>query len=138
LIFNRKNTLKDIKIGEKIWRARKSWGLSQMELAERVGISFQQIQKYEKGATNISVIRLYQISEALGMDISHFFENEEKASNLADASIKYVARGDDPHNLLPLNKEEITLLKLFRKIKNKKLRKCVFNQLKGIIDIENK
>lgn len=129
--------MRDIKIGEKIKRARKSWGLSQMELAERLGISFQQIQKYEKGTTKISVIRLHQISEALGMDISLFFKNEEKASNLADVSFKYVPDRDDPHNLLPLNKEEIMLLKLFRKIRNKKLRESVLNQLKGIIDIEN-
>jgi len=129
--------LRDIKIGEKIKQARKSWGLSQMELAERLGISFQQIQKYEKDATRISVIRLHQISEALGMDIFYFFENEKKTPNLTDSSIKYVPQGDAPHNLLPLDKEEITLLKLFRKIKNKKLRECIFNQLKGIIAIEN-
>lgn len=126
----------DIKIGEKIKNARKSWGLSQIELAERLGISFQQIQKYEKGYTRISVMRLYQISEALGVDISHFFGGEKTPPNLSDASLKYTPGGDDPRNLQPLNKDEITLLKLFRKIENKKLRECVFNQIKGIIDIE--
>lgn len=127
----------NIEIGEKIKNARKSWGLSQIELAERLGISFQQIQKYEKGSTRISVVRLFQISKALGIDISHFFEGEENPLNLSDASIKYIADRDDLSNLQPLNKEEVMLLKLFRKIGNKKLKKCVFNHLKGIVEIEN-
>lgn len=127
----------DIKIGEKIKNTRKAWGLSQIDLAEKVGISFQQIQKYEKGNTRISVMRLYQIAEALGVDISYFFEEGKKLHTLSDASLKYSAKGDDPWNLLPLDKEEISLLKLFRKIKSKKLKESVFKQLKGIIDIQN-
>ena len=124
------------KIGEKIRLLRKSWGLSQLELAEKIGISFQQIQKYEKGATRISVMRLYQISEALGADITQFFDEGEKGLKLSDASLKYTSRGDDLNILQPLNKEEITLLKLFRKVDNSKLRESIFKQLRGIIDLE--
>jgi transcriptional regulator with XRE-family HTH domain len=47
-------------------------------LAERIGVSFQQIQKYEKGATRITVMRLQQISGALGVNITVFFEGGEK------------------------------------------------------------
>ena len=60
----------DKNIGKKIKRIRKALGLSQIALAERIGISFQQIQKYEKGASKISVVRLQQISEALHINIS--------------------------------------------------------------------
>ncbi len=62
------------KIGEKIRELRKKKGLSQIELANRIGISFQQIQKYEKGLSKISISRLYQISDALGVDINYFFQ----------------------------------------------------------------
>jgi transcriptional regulator with XRE-family HTH domain len=129
--------LQDIKIGEKIKRARKNWGLSQMELAERVGISFQQIQKYEKGATRISVTRLCQISKALGVPIADFLKDEKKSFAVSDASRKYSAAKSDPGELLPLNKDEMTLLKLFRKVKNKKLRECAIDLLKSIIAVEN-
>lgn len=126
------------RIGKKIKEIRNSWGLSQLELAEKIGISFQQIQKYEKGATRISVTRLYQISEALGVDILNFFITSENGMKVSDASMKYSPKGHDSNNLQPLDKEEIVLLKLFRKIKNKKLRESVLNQLRGIIELEKK
>ena len=89
------------KIGLKIKQLRKGWGLSQIELAERIGISFQQIQKYEKGATRISVARLQQISEALGVNITLFFEEEQRPLKVSDVDSLDLGQ--------PLNKEEITL-----------------------------
>jgi transcriptional regulator with XRE-family HTH domain len=123
------------KIGQKIKSLRKSWGLSQIELAEKIGISFQQIQKYEKGATRISVMRLHQIAEILGEDISHFFDIGKKVLKVSDASLEYVHRDNDIDRFKPLNKDEITLLKLFRKIDNKKLRESVFKQLRAIAEM---
>jgi transcriptional regulator with XRE-family HTH domain len=124
-------------IGLKIRQIRKGWGLSQIELAEKVGISFQQIQKYEKGSTRISVMRLQQISDALGVHITLFFEEGESIPKVSDYPRKYTPKGDNLENIQPLNKEEITLLKLFRKIKNRKIREGVLKQLRGIIEIEN-
>jgi transcriptional regulator with XRE-family HTH domain len=128
----------DKKIGQKIKQIRKSWGLSQMELAERMGISFQQIQKYEKGSTKISVMRLQQLSKALGVNIASFFEEGERTPKVSELTSKYTSRGDRLENLQPLNKEEITLLKLFRRIRNRKIRESMIKQLKGIIELENK
>ncbi|MCK4486139.1 MAG: helix-turn-helix transcriptional regulator, partial [Desulfobacterales bacterium] len=79
----------DKKIGLKIKQIRKSWGLSQIELAERIGISFQQIQKYEKGSTRISVMRLQQISKALGVNITAFFEEGKRAPQVSDLALRY-------------------------------------------------
>ena len=123
-------------IGKKIRQLRKDWGLSQLELAERVGVSFQQIQKYEKGATRISVMRLKQVSKALGVNINHFFDDEEKLLQVSDESVKYSPAGEINTGLTPLNKEEIVLLKQFRKIKNKKLRESILKQIQGIIELE--
>jgi transcriptional regulator with XRE-family HTH domain len=123
------------KIGQKIRLLRKSWGLSQIELAEKLGISFQQIQKYEKGNTRISVMRLHQIAEVLGADISHFFDKGENVLKVSDASLKYTYGGNDINRFKPLDKDEITLLKLFRKIDNKKLRESIFKQMRGIAEM---
>ena len=124
-------------IGRKIRQLRKHWGLSQMELAERIGISFQQIQKYEKGATTISVSRLQQISEALGIEITGFFREETKGPIVRDVGTGYGPEGDSFRMNQPLTPEEIRLLKLFRKTKNKKVREGILQQLRGIIELEN-
>jgi transcriptional regulator with XRE-family HTH domain len=128
--------LLDKTIGTKIRQIRKSWGVSQIELAERMGISFQQIQKYEKGSTRISVMRLKQISDALGVPITSFFEEGKKVPRVSDLTAGYTPGGDPFDSFQPLNKEEMTLLKLFRKTRNKKIRKGIIAQLRGVIELE--
>jgi transcriptional regulator with XRE-family HTH domain len=128
--------LLDKKIGLKIKQIRRSWGFSQIELAERMGISFQQIQKYEKGSTRISVMRLQQISDALGVNITTFFEEGKRAPKVSDTTLRYAPGGDTFDTFQPLNKEEITLLKLFRKTRNRKVREGIIEQLRGIIELE--
>jgi transcriptional regulator with XRE-family HTH domain len=62
----------DAKLGEKIRIRRTAAGMSQSELGEALGVSFQQIQKYEKGANRVSAVRLEQIAKALNESISYF------------------------------------------------------------------
>ncbi|MDP2752770.1 MAG: helix-turn-helix transcriptional regulator, partial [Nitrospirota bacterium] len=64
-------------IGETLKKYRLAANMSQMALAERIGISYQQLQKYEKGINNISVYRLQQISEALNIPISSLLDGQE-------------------------------------------------------------
>lgn len=124
------------KIGLKIKQFRKRWGLSQIELAERIGISFQQIQKYEKGLTRISVMRLQQISDVLGINITVFFKEEETPLKVTDVSLEYMPGQDRLEAFQPAGREEIILLKLFRKVKNKKVKDGIIKQLRGIVELE--
>lgn len=129
----------DKKIGEKIKALRKAVGISQIELAERIGISFQQIQKYEKGTSRISVLRLQQIAKALGTNISSFFETENTEGKVSDHPLKkYPVPEKVLHSPLVLTEEEMVILKLYRKIKNKKVRETIRKLLKGVIELENK
>ena len=64
----------DAHIGQRIRTRRNLLGLSQTELADAAGITFQQIQKYEKGVNRVGASRLQQFSEALGVPPSYFFE----------------------------------------------------------------
>jgi transcriptional regulator with XRE-family HTH domain len=128
----------DKKIGKKIRQIRKALGLSQIALAERIGISFQQIQKYEKGTSKISVLRLQQISEALHTNINTFFEAKESALQVFGPTVKYDSKEGFLHTPSLLNAEEATILKHFRKIKNKRFREGILRQLKGIIELEKK
>ena len=69
----------DTHVGKRIRHRRWLIGMTQQQLAERVGIKFQQIQKYETGANRVSASRLWDISEALEVPVSFFFEGLDAA-----------------------------------------------------------
>lgn len=64
----------DVHVGKRVRHRRWMLGVTQQQLAERVGIKFQQIQKYETGMNRISASRLWDIAEALDVPISFFFD----------------------------------------------------------------
>lgn len=64
----------DVHVGKRIRHRRWMVGMTQQQLAERVGIKFQQIQKYETGMNRVSASRLWEISAALNVQPSFFFE----------------------------------------------------------------
>lgn len=105
-------------MGGLIRNLRKSKGLSQMRLAEMIGVSYQQIQKYEKGTDNLSVDRLRQFAKALETPVTVFFPSGEGLA--AEASTPYGKLADD----------ERRLLELYRGLKSKKLKSAVFELLK--------
>ena len=67
----------DVHVGQRIRQRRWLTGMTQQKLAELVGIKFQQIQKYETGANRVSASRLWDIADALNIDVAHFFEGLE-------------------------------------------------------------
>jgi len=67
----------DVHVGKRIRHRRWMVGMTQQQLAEQVGIKFQQIQKYETGMNRVSASRLWDISEALSVPINFFFEGLE-------------------------------------------------------------
>lgn len=69
----------DAHVGKRIRHRRWMVGMTQQQLADRVGIKFQQIQKYETGMNRVSASRLWDISDVLGVPISFFFEGLEGA-----------------------------------------------------------
>jgi len=64
----------DLHLGKRLRRRRRLLGLTQQQLAAAVGVRFQQIQKYECGANRISAARLWQLSEALEVPVSYFYD----------------------------------------------------------------
>lgn len=65
----------DVHVGAQIRMRRKSLGMSQSALAGRLGITFQQVQKYEKGANRVGASRLQAIASILGVEVSSLFAN---------------------------------------------------------------
>lgn len=81
----------DVHVGKRIRHRRWLVGVTQQQLAEKVGIKFQQIQKYETGANRVSASRLWDIAESLDVDVSFFFSGidsvEEETENSSQSRI---------------------------------------------------
>ncbi len=67
----------DVHVGERVRITRLAARMSQTALADAGGVSFQQVQKYEKGTNRISASRLFQFAEILGVEVAHFFRGAE-------------------------------------------------------------
>jgi transcriptional regulator with XRE-family HTH domain len=74
----------DITVGAHIRLTRKARGVSQQALAEAVGLTFQQIQKYETGANRVSASKLAEIAAALEVSVAELFGDDASASGLTD------------------------------------------------------
>jgi transcriptional regulator with XRE-family HTH domain len=89
----------DVHVGKRVRHRRWLVGMTQQQLAEKVGIKFQQIQKYETGANRVSASRLWDIADALDVPVAFFFEGIEDAekkpaSNVATEAIPADLLGD--------------------------------------------
>lgn len=105
------------RIGQILKEARKARGMTQMKLSELIGVSYQQVQKYEKGS-DISVERLKQIAKAVNVPITLFFP----------AAAETVAEAPATYGKIP--EDEAALLRLYRRIKSRKAKKAVIELLK--------
>jgi len=104
----------DIHVGKRIRFKRKMVGLTQSDLGEKVSLTFQQIQKYEKGENRVSASKLFQIAQILKTSVSFFFEGYKE--NVANDSMEDITIDD---------KQSINLVQSFKAIKNPKLKKRI-------------
>ena len=94
----------DVHVGKRIRHRRWMNGVTQQQLAEAVGIKFQQIQKYETGMNRVSASRLWDIANVLNVPVSFFFEGL--------AETETAAQGDMPSDVLA-DKEALELLRSY-------------------------
>jgi transcriptional regulator with XRE-family HTH domain len=111
-------------IGNLIREMRKAAGMSQMRLADKIGVSYQQIQKYEKGASKLSIDRLTQIAEVFAVPVMAFLE-DTKAAKVAETQAAFSNLTDD----------EGKLLMLYRRLKRKRLKSAFTDMLKDIVKL---
>ena len=96
----------DVHVGKRVRHRRWMVGMTQQQLAEHVGIKFQQIQKYETGMNRVSASRLWDIAEALDVPVSFFFEG------LADGEAVKAAGPSMPTDLMA-DKEALELVRSY-------------------------
>jgi len=115
-------------LGQRIRYHRQRRGMTQMELAEHIGVSYQQVQKYEKGGSEITVRRLQRIADALQTSLLVFLP-EPETSRLSAKAAGYVAEPRSNGR----TKEEMVLLQLFSGIRSRKMRRELLRLMQSIV-----
>ncbi len=120
----------DVHVGYRVRMRRTLLGISQEKLGRELGLTFQQIQKYEKGANRVGASRLFQISQILDVPPSFFFDEMPE-------SLKPVVHGlaeeADPFEHQHLSKREtLELVRAYYKIPDEDIRKRIFDLVKAV------
>lgn len=121
----------DVHVGSRLKMRRKLLSISQGEIGNNLGLTFQQIQKYERGANRIASSRLLKLSKILDVPVVYFFEEmpdhvEQHARNFSFENPETF----DQNQLA--RRETLELVLNYYKIENTKARKKIFEFIKGI------
>lgn len=120
----------DVHVGARVRMRRMLIAMSQEKLGESLGLTFQQVQKYEKGTNRIGASRLYQIGSVLGVPIEYFFEGVE-SGEMGDGPFEPGASAGFDMDVLS-TAEGIQLNSAFFAITDAKLRKRILDLVKTL------
>ena len=116
-------------IGQRLRWRRKELKLTQEQLGERLSLTFQQVQKYEKGVNRISAGRLYEMSMALDVPIEYFYEGAQEYLAIPGHALQ---EESEPAAPLPqMDQEGMELLVAFKQIDDSDLRKTLLAAIKA-------
>ena len=125
----------DVHVGSRVRYRRMIIGMSQEKLGEKMNLTFQQIQKYEKGTNRIGASRLFQLSKILEVPVGYFFE--DAFANAAPAQATHGLHEPEQEGYLLdfLNSREgLDLNKAFAKIHDPKVRRRVIDLVRALSD----
>ena len=124
----------DLHVGARIRMRRKVLGVSQEKLAEELCLTFQQVQKYERGANRVSASKLYEIARALSSPVSYFFEGLSDPATSPKAADE--DRADASMHTFLMTPEGLELAAVFPKIKRSRVRRRLLDLVRSMIDEE--
>ncbi len=123
----------DVHVGSRVRYRRMIIGMSQEKLGEKMNLTFQQIQKYEKGTNRIGASRLFQLSKILEVPVGYFFEDAFANSAPVQASNSLHEPEQEGYILDFLNSREgLELNKAFAKIQDPKVRRRVIDLVRAL------
>lgn len=122
----------DLLIGQQIRKFRKLRRMTQNDLAEKLGLSFQQIQKYENGKNRISFSQIHDLSKHLGVPVQNFLGDQ--ATGMADSSAQADLSGHPASNFNVSQKEMDELLAVYCSIEDPALRKNFLSLAKSMAE----
>ncbi len=122
----------DLHVGARIRMRRKILGVSQEKLAESLGLTFQQVQKYERGANRVSASKLYEIARSLQAPVAYFFEGLADPSEPGDGEV----RNDLQVHEFLMTPEGLELAGLFPKLTKAPVRRRLLDLVRSMADEE--
>lgn len=130
----------DVHVGSRVRLRRTLLGMSQEKLGELLGLTFQQVQKYERGANRVGASRLFDLSRVLDVPVSFFFDDmpddtkQQTPSMLAGATeLEETVASFEPD---PLTKREtLELVRAYYRINDPQVRKRVYELAKALADV---
>jgi transcriptional regulator with XRE-family HTH domain len=132
----------DVHVGRRLRLRRTLLGMSQERLGELLGLTFQQVQKYERGANRIGSSRLYELGQILDVPVSFFFDDlpEEMAGSVAGYAGPGLAEEgaafDHGDETLPLDRREtLELVRAYYRIGDPAVRKRLFELAKALANL---
>ncbi len=126
----------DVHVGNRVRMRRMLVGLSQEKLGDSLKLTFQQVQKYEKGSNRISASRLYQIAQVLGVPVQFFFD--DVPADRAQTAPGFSEPPEQPLMMDFLNSSEgLQLNKSFANIRSAAVRRRVVDLVKAIAGAED-
>lgn len=123
----------DIHVGSRIRLRRNMFGMSQEKLGESLGITFQQIQKYEKGTNRVGASRLQAIASILGVPVAFFFEDAPGRENEAPSGLAEESSGAFVVDFLN-SAEGLQLNRAFARIGDQRVRRKIVDLVKALGD----
>lgn len=127
----------DRHVGTRMRARRTVLGFSQDELAKRVGVAFQQIQKYEKGTNRIGASRLFDIANTLNVPVGYFFEDmPDEVARRSPACLKEIgpdepANDDEPQPDFSRS-ETLQLVRSYHQVKNRVVRQRILSVVRSL------
>ncbi len=128
----------DVHVGSRVRLRRTLLGLSQEKLGEAIGLTFQQVQKYERGANRIGASRLWDLSRVLDCPVSYFFEEMEDEVQAASPR-NLTGRTSEPEqkDADPMTKREtLELVRAYYKITDPQVRRRIYELAKSLAAAE--
>ncbi|WP_198413508.1 helix-turn-helix domain-containing protein [Thalassospira sp. GB04J01] len=124
----------DIHVGARVRLRRTLLGMSQEKLGEAIGLTFQQVQKYERGANRVGASRLYDLSRVLEVPVSFFFDDmPDEISSKSVHERREMSESPDPFDNDPMNRREtLELVRAYYRITDPNQRKKVFELVKSM------
>ncbi len=122
----------DIHVGSRVRLRRMLLGMSQEKLGERMGLTFQQIQKYERGINRIGASRLFDLSNVLGVSIQFFYDDAEHLVH-GEAATGFAEESSEGYIVDFLNtREGLELNRAFVRIKDARVRRSMVDLVKSL------
>ena len=124
----------DVHVGNRLRQRRTLLGFSQEKLGDAVGLTFQQIQKYERGSNRIGSSRLYQLSLILDVPIGYFFDDVPSGLKTVEGQVARGLRdiGNPRAEADSLTKREtLELVRAYYRISRPSIRKLLFEMIKA-------